>query len=323
MRPRQKISVILIAYNRKEFLGKALSSVLHQTLEQSYYEVIVITNFDFEIPPDSENVVLLRMDGSIGEFVSYGIRVAKGDIICLLEDDDIFFSQKLERVLEVFGNEKICYYKNSMVTFSQKDQSNLEFNGFNQYHLLLNFEPRTIRSTRDMRSFPSTISFLRASILPKLDNMKYVSSEIGAYLYYVLIETGCRMVTDKTILTGYRVGHTSDSTANKLEEYFNVRKKYLNRSINTYDILLKDLSLQYLRKIVDCERSFYESQLYYISGKRPAFSDLINSLRYMRISTNFLIRAVGREIVSLLIFVFGPKLFKILIRIQIRLRNYG
>ena len=39
------ISVIIIAYKRKEFLLNAIKSVVNQTLETKYYQIIVIKNF--------------------------------------------------------------------------------------------------------------------------------------------------------------------------------------------------------------------------------------------------------------------------------------
>ena len=39
------ISVIIIAYKRKEFLLGAIKSVLNQTLDKKYYEIIVVKNY--------------------------------------------------------------------------------------------------------------------------------------------------------------------------------------------------------------------------------------------------------------------------------------
>ncbi len=39
------ISVIITAYNRREFLKHAVRSVLNQTLDKGLYEIIVVKNF--------------------------------------------------------------------------------------------------------------------------------------------------------------------------------------------------------------------------------------------------------------------------------------
>ena len=40
------ISVIITAYNRKEYLLDAINSVINQTLDKKYYEIIVIKNYN-------------------------------------------------------------------------------------------------------------------------------------------------------------------------------------------------------------------------------------------------------------------------------------
>lgn len=40
------ISVVITAYNRREYLIKAVNSVINQSLDSSYYEIIVIKNFE-------------------------------------------------------------------------------------------------------------------------------------------------------------------------------------------------------------------------------------------------------------------------------------
>ena len=42
-----EISVIVTAYNRKEFLKEALESLNNQTLGKDKFEVILITNFEY------------------------------------------------------------------------------------------------------------------------------------------------------------------------------------------------------------------------------------------------------------------------------------
>ncbi len=45
MMGRPFISVVITAYNRREFLKYAVKSVINQTLDKSLYEVIAVKNF--------------------------------------------------------------------------------------------------------------------------------------------------------------------------------------------------------------------------------------------------------------------------------------
>ncbi|MCW1293277.1 MAG: glycosyltransferase [Candidatus Parvarchaeota archaeon] len=65
------ISVIVTAYNRKEFLLNALKSAVNQTLDRKFYEIIVVKNFnDNEIDNyiQQNNIKEINMDGTVGEF---------------------------------------------------------------------------------------------------------------------------------------------------------------------------------------------------------------------------------------------------------------
>ncbi|MGC8544043.1 MAG: glycosyltransferase, partial [Vulcanisaeta sp.] len=48
------ISVVITAYNRREFLKYAVKSVINQTLDKSLYEIIVVKNFR---DPEVDHVV--------------------------------------------------------------------------------------------------------------------------------------------------------------------------------------------------------------------------------------------------------------------------
>ena len=66
------ISVIITAYNRKEFLLNAIKSAINQTLDKKYYEIIVIKNFeDKNIDEfiDNHNIQKIFIDGTMGEFI--------------------------------------------------------------------------------------------------------------------------------------------------------------------------------------------------------------------------------------------------------------
>ena len=110
------ISVIITAYNRKEFLLNAIKSVVNQTVEKKYYEIIVIKNFRDETIDEFINknkIKHLVMDGTVGEYLDKGISEANGEIISFLDDDDLFFKNKLDIVYKEFRkNKDVVYYHN-------------------------------------------------------------------------------------------------------------------------------------------------------------------------------------------------------------------
>ena len=109
---RVQFSILVVAYNRKEFLLNAVNSALNQTIEKSEFEVIVIKNFEDEKIDQEiaglEIANILSDKASLGEKIIQGTLAAHGEYICLLEDDDQFSSHKLETI-QKFVSEDVCF----------------------------------------------------------------------------------------------------------------------------------------------------------------------------------------------------------------------
>ena len=109
-----QISVIISAYNRRDFLLKAVNSVANQTLDKNLYEVIVVKNFEDKSIDETLNKLgyknVVYDTPRWGEMVAIGIEESSGDILAFLDDDDEFKSSKLTKVHQVFNKYKDVYY---------------------------------------------------------------------------------------------------------------------------------------------------------------------------------------------------------------------
>ena len=100
-------SVVVTNHNYGRFLGECLESALTQT--RPALEVIVIDDGS----TDESSQVLGSFGGRIqvvrtenrGQAASLarGIDQSRGDVVCLLDADDVWYPEKVERVLEVMG----------------------------------------------------------------------------------------------------------------------------------------------------------------------------------------------------------------------------
>jgi len=110
------ISVIVTAYNRKEFLLQAVSSALRQTLPRDFYEVIVVKNFeDEEIDRWLEGWgvrSVLSEAPEQGEQLAAALEEAKGEVLSFLDDDDMFSDKKLEAVKSIFQRDEVVFHRN-------------------------------------------------------------------------------------------------------------------------------------------------------------------------------------------------------------------
>ena len=63
------ISVIITAYNRKEFLLNAIKSALNQTLDKKYYEIIVIYCIYIKFPIKNSVLIVYMNHCNFKKFV--------------------------------------------------------------------------------------------------------------------------------------------------------------------------------------------------------------------------------------------------------------
>jgi glycosyltransferase involved in cell wall biosynthesis len=239
------ISVIITAHNRREFLLDAVNSALNQTLPKDEYEVIVVKNFEdekidkFLEEHGVKNIV--TNEGHFGAELARGVEESKGEVISLLDDDDLWLPQKLEKVKQVFQDENVIYYHNNLYNFygslsidslidkikSNKDSGKL---------LKL-----TIRDMNKSLSPPGNNSSIavRKKIFSKyvLDKIKNVHLVADDLLFYLAYCNNGYFVFDYEILTLRRV-HTTNASASRIIDY----ESWLAHVVNSVKIYKYDYS---------------------------------------------------------------------------------
>ncbi|MCR4030944.1 MULTISPECIES: glycosyltransferase family 2 protein [Flavobacterium] len=99
------VTVIITTYNRKEYLETAIRSVLNQSYTN--IEVLVIDDgsdykYAEEICTKFSNCNYhFKANEGISSARNYGIHLAKGDFIALLDDDDFWESSKIEKQVKI------------------------------------------------------------------------------------------------------------------------------------------------------------------------------------------------------------------------------
>ncbi|MGC9113370.1 glycosyltransferase family 2 protein [Acidilobus sp.] len=119
------ISVIVTAYNRRQYLPYALRSLEGQTLPRDRFEVIVVKNFE-----DRESDGIIHRNGwkdvysdeeYYGRFLLAGLEEANGDIVTLLDDDDMYREDRLSYIYRVFASSReVVYFHNEQVIIDEE-----------------------------------------------------------------------------------------------------------------------------------------------------------------------------------------------------------
>ena len=89
------VSVIVAAYNQEKFIGRCLRSLLHQTLPQSSYEIIVVndgstdrTPYALELFHDAIHTITNDQNRGLPASINRGILAAKAQYIVRVDADD-------------------------------------------------------------------------------------------------------------------------------------------------------------------------------------------------------------------------------------------
>lgn len=97
------ISVVIPTHNRPILLGNALASVWAQTSHD--YEIIVVSNGESDfmqrvsrsVAADYRAKYVTLPDGNVGAARNAGVKLARGEWVAFLDDDDLWEPTKLER----------------------------------------------------------------------------------------------------------------------------------------------------------------------------------------------------------------------------------
>ena len=99
------VSVLTASYNYADYLPRALESVLAQTYAR--FEVVVCDDGSADASPEiaaeyarrDARVRLLRQaNGGVASALNAAFQASRGDVICLLDADDVFAPEKLARI---------------------------------------------------------------------------------------------------------------------------------------------------------------------------------------------------------------------------------
>ena len=132
------VSVIIPTYNRAHLIGKAIKSVLNQTYQD--FEIIVVddgsTDNTGEIVKSFDNFKIRYISNSNNRGASAarntGIRASQGEYIALLDSDDEWLPEKLDKQIKVLQN------KSPEVGVAYSDVLYIDKNGKNMNRKLSN-----------------------------------------------------------------------------------------------------------------------------------------------------------------------------------------
>lgn len=120
-----KVSIIITDYIRHSYLDESIKSIVEQDIQFSEIELIILTdskNCSYkQIPNELSSIVFYTGLITMGKSYEFALRVCRGEIICPLDNDDVFRRDKISKVLWYFEQHKnLTLLKNEILPFGAK-----------------------------------------------------------------------------------------------------------------------------------------------------------------------------------------------------------
>ena len=106
MNKEPKVSVIVPTYNQEKYIGRCLRSLLDQSLEKKFYEIIVIndgsvdkTSYALELFKDDIRILSNQTNKGLAFSVNKGILKSRGRFVTRVDSDDYVNKEFLKTLL--------------------------------------------------------------------------------------------------------------------------------------------------------------------------------------------------------------------------------
>jgi len=242
--PMPRISVIVTAFNRKEYVHEAINSVLNQSLEPSEFEIILISNFEVNTKNFHTDVPIrsLVMNGTVGEFLYQGISMARNEIIAFLDDDDVWHKDRLKEIVRVFSlYGDLAYYHNSPWyidsggnTIYPFFQNPSRFKGESYIVGKKNRNELSKLITLGASFNLSSIAISKPYLIFSMEALKHIVTNPDGFLFWASVMSGGKIYIDKRKFTGYRMHNQSVTSSTDRSK----QGSELLREMKTYELLL-------------------------------------------------------------------------------------
>lgn len=292
---KPRISVIVTAHNRKQFIKEALLSLINQSISKSLYEIIVVKNYKDDIIDDFINNIgalneFIPGESSVTEKYAAGISKSQGEIICFLEDDDLYKRNRLETINKIFTeNRDVVYYHNECSCIDKDSRFiNCKSNEITERRFAIIDTSRI--STRLFRKMESnfrldynvsSIAVRKEVLSDKLIDLKKIRTMGDVFIFYASVFYLKKIVADPSKLTFIRF-HDSLSRASGSFDNFIARNKEIRKlDLEDYQRLSEIFSVPELNEYFQCRITMRKVFLNLVTERTSRKDEISNTLSFM------------------------------------------
>lgn len=282
---KDKISVIIATYNRRNYLDEAIESVLSQTYDN--YEIIIINDcskddtveFINKKYKDNKKVMLYTNKKNMG--ISYnhklGLEYAIGEYVIFLDDDDKFIKDDyFAKAIELFHKHNdIAFVSSAHVVYNTSDNSKTE-KEFSYQEVVDNKEFFLHFAAPNYPKPIISSTIIKKEAFNYEGNQKIEMLNDVAIFLYALLYGKMGFINETAgqyLVHGENISFhcSADFIVLNLEEKYRVYKIAQNKFSFTKEELKKWL----------CEQSDI-TIIYFINGSKPSKKDFVKVAKWAR-----------------------------------------
>lgn len=327
------LSILIYTYKRKEYLLKAVDSVLSNEFDPSKFEILVVKGFKDN---DIDNYLfkngirtLFVDDKSLGVKLARGIRECKGVFVCFLDDDDEFESDKLEIISNLLEkDDRLDFIHNSIsvineggntINTSPKENvsGSISFNPGTHQNSTLS---RLIRHRGDW--YLSAMCIRKSVILKVIDELDFIDQSVDKFIFYAALNFGKEMMMVDNRVTRYRLHQSTTTYAGTMNEFMEKRQVFFENSVRVFNKIVEISRDRSGSNLANCQLIQHRINLYFISGNKnhkvtmTELLKFVSCLKYSKTRFQFIwivayfVRKISLEISRLLYFKFFEVSFR-------------
>lgn len=220
----EKVSVVITAFGRRDYLSEALESIKNQRDSSFLLEIIVVKNF---LDEAIDNLIksiggnsILASNAPLCNYVYLGIKASTGKFILFLEDDDIFLDDKISNAIKIMQRYDLSFYHNAyQATNKGLDSISSVFYRNPIKPIFVRGRVAAKTSVRRMLKYNgdlnlSSMCISRKLVLDNLDKievLKHLSAGPDWFMFLLALNDASNMYLDSIVYSYYRI---HDSTVN-------------------------------------------------------------------------------------------------------------
>ena len=317
-----RLSILIIAHDRKEYLHRAVRSALSQSAPGLPFEIVVVKNFPdpwvdaLDGVPPVRCILLGR--GSVGYYIATGIAACRGEVISFLDDDDAFVPSKVRLVSAAFYQDPQLVYLHDATIPLKEDGSTVHsvFRLGEGTHRLDSSYPVTsevIRrvAARSLVNNLSAVSVRAATVAARHADTLRIEGATDYFMFYVATASRGSIRFDPNRLTLYYIHPSAMRPADSSMGMCAALAKLANAQIGVHRYGIIDHQPPPVRRLAAALIAEWEL-VRSLAMERPRRESVFKFVQFVRTSsrlrTNFVLLAVPLLAAALIRPRFGTHL---------------